>query len=95
VRNTLGVWDEEDLGYRLPPLKTREINSGALTPNYTPYPIDSDSTTIPIEQVGFTGEFTYFGSIPGTMRFFGRRSPDGPVLRGPDDVLSEGLGLSE
>jgi len=95
VRNTLGVWDEEDLGYRLPPLKTREINSGAITPNYTPYPIDSDSTTIPIEQIGFTGEFTYFGSIPGTMRFFGRRIPDGPVLRGPDDVLSEGLGLSE
>jgi hypothetical protein len=50
--------------------------------------------TVPVEDLSFTGEFTYFGSIPGVMRFFGRRRPDGAVLRGPSDVLSEKLDQS-
>lgn len=91
VRGDVGVWDSEDIGYRLPPVAPRSISAGALAPNYTPLPADEDMLTVPIEDLSFTGEFTYFGAIPGAMRFFGRRRPDGAILRGPSDVLSEKL----
>jgi len=94
VRGGVGVWDPEDIGYRLPPVAPRDISAGALAPNYEPLPADEDMLTVPVEDLSFTGEFTYFGSIPGVMRFFGRRRPDGAVLRGPSDVLSEKLDQS-
>ena len=91
VRGDIGVWDAEDIGYRLPPVAPRDISTGSLAPNYEPLPADEDMLTVPIEDLSFTGEFTYFGAIPGVMRFFGRRRPDGAILRGPSDVLSEKL----
>ena len=91
VRGDIGVWDAEDIGYRLPPVNSRSISAGSLAPNYEPLPADEDMLTVPIEDLSFTGEFTYFGAISGVMRFFCRRRPNGTVLRGPSDVLSEQL----
>jgi hypothetical protein len=91
VRGGIGVWDAEDIGYRLPPVISREVNAGALAPNYAPLAADEDALSVPIEDLSFSGEFTYFGAIPGVMRFFGRRRPNGTVLVGPPDVLLEKL----
>lgn len=84
-----GTYDAEDIGYRLPPVIPKDPTEGSLEPDYEPLAEDAAALSVPIEDLAFTGEFTYFGAIPGVNRFFGRRRPGGPVLVGPSTILPE------
>jgi hypothetical protein len=84
-----GVYDAEDIGYRLPPIFPKDSPEGSLEPNYELLPEDASALSIPIEDLAFTGEFTYFGIIPSVLRFFGRRKFRGQILDGPSTVLPE------
>jgi len=79
----VGVYDAEDIGYRLPPVVPKDPTEGSLEPNYELLTEDAAALSVPIEDLAFTGEFTYFGIIPGVLRFFGRRRPGGIVHEGP------------
>jgi len=84
-----GVYDAEDLGYRLPPVFAKDPTEGSIEPDYELLSEDVSALSIPIDDLSFTGEFTYFGPILGVLRKFGRRRPGGPILDGPPTVRFE------